>query len=87
MNHVDDSDIDRTEPVSVSQAVNVNDEVTQPPRRHYESDSTTLGLARGRFAELYGLGSDMEPILMVETFIAEFDAGSAIDICAASPTI
>jgi hypothetical protein len=30
----------------------------------------TLGLCRTRFAELYGLGSDMEPILMVCVFFA-----------------
>lgn len=29
------------------------------------SDPPTLGMAPHRFAELYGLGSDMEPILMV----------------------
>jgi hypothetical protein len=28
-------------------------------------DRSTLGLAQTRFSELYGLGSDMEPILMV----------------------
>ncbi|KAH8895254.1 hypothetical protein GQ53DRAFT_48780 [Thozetella sp. PMI_491] len=28
------------------------------------SDSSALGLSQSRFAELYGLGSDMEPILM-----------------------
>lgn len=31
-------------------------------------DAMTLGLAHRRFAELYGLGSDMEPILMVRRF-------------------
>lgn len=31
----------------------------------FTPDASTLGLAHSRFAELYGLGSDMEPILMV----------------------
>ena len=31
-------------------------------------DALTLSLSQTRFAELYGLGSDMEPILMVPTF-------------------
>lgn len=31
--------------------------------------NTSLGLAAGNFAELYGLASDMEPILMVSTAV------------------
>lgn len=35
------------------------------PISDFDPDASTLGLAQSRFAELYGLGSDMEPILMV----------------------
>lgn len=38
---------------------------TLTPESHNLSEFPELGLAPGRFAELYGLGSDMEPILMV----------------------
>jgi hypothetical protein len=31
----------------------------------FTSDTLALGLSQSRFAELYGIGSDMEPILMV----------------------
>lgn len=36
-------------------------------RRDGEDDGGSLGLSKSIFAELYGLTSDMEPILMVRT--------------------
>lgn len=38
------------------------------PGAAFGNDGFSLGGSRSRFAELYGLGSDMEPVLMVTSF-------------------
>lgn len=42
-------------------------------RRGKQKEDTSLGHAPSRFAELYGLTSDMEPILMVKGYPSCFD--------------
>ena len=40
---------------------------TNPAAAPTKYDDFGLGMSQTRFAELYGLGSDMEPVLMVYT--------------------
>lgn len=49
---------------------------TVPADTHYDETDASLGLAPSNFSELYGLTSDMEPILMVCLHVFEILARS-----------
>lgn len=54
--------------VSVHSASDQHEIPSAGPSTQCSSDTLALGLSPSRFAELYGLGSDMEPILMVGVY-------------------